>query len=299
MRKKLRHSIKFIIFLLAIAISKVLTRKGSIAITTTIIKADRFLLPKRARTLRRNIAAAFPDLSEGDYQALVDKARRNFALLAGEFLHLQDIRRDPNRIRIEGAEHVKAATKDENGNDRAIVFVGGHYSNWELMAQGVGAIEIPISVLYRPEDNPIIADWTKKQRAFSTTKVVHKERGGTRALIDSLREGVSIALLCDQRKNDGIEINFMGIPSLAPPAPAKIAQKFNLAIVPSVLRREEREGDPSYFVQHFFPAIYVENTGDHDADIKKAIEEIYSHYAAWIHARPEEWYWYHNRWKLG
>lgn len=299
MRKKLRHGIKFIIFLLAIGVSKILTRKGTIVVTTTIIKADKWLLPKRAATLRKNIAAAFPHLTPPEHKALVKKARRNFALLAGEFLHLQDIRQDPSRIRVEGAQHVQAATHNEGGADKPVVFVGGHFSNWELMAQGVGALEIPISVLYRPEDNPIIANWTKQQRAFATTKVVHKERGGTRALIDSLRQGVSIALLCDQRKNDGIEIDFMGIPSLVPPAPAKIAQKFKLAIVPSVIRREERSGDPSYFVQHFFPAIYVENTGDADADIKKAVEEIYACYADWILTRPEEWYWYHNRWNLG
>lgn len=295
MRKRLRHQIKFAAFLLATSLAKVLTRRISCAITTTIIKADRFIVPKRARILRTNIAAVFPNLSTTERDALVDKARRNVALLAGEFLHLQDIRQHPERISIVGGEHVEAARGANN--DKAIIFVSGHFSNWELMAQGVSEFNIPISVMYRPEKNETIAEYMRAQRDFANTSVVHKGGGGTREIINNLKEGTSIALLCDQRGGD-IEVDFLGHKSRTTTTPAKLARRFEVAIVPSVIRREEQAGDPSHFVQHFFPPIYVAKSDNADADIKNAMDAIYSQYAEWVYARPEEWYWYHNRWKL-
>ncbi|MGB0478599.1 MAG: hypothetical protein ACPGJJ_04550 [Parvibaculales bacterium] len=77
----------------------------------------------------------------------------------------------------------------------------------------------------------------------------------------------------------------------------KLARRFDIPVIPTVIRRREDGPDKTHFVQHFFPAIHVPKTENMQQDIDIAMRQVYDLLEQWITERPEEWFWQHNRWK--
>ena len=106
-----------------------------------------------------------------------------------------------------------------------------------------------------------------------------------------------MALLVDQKLGRGDPITFMGRKTKAPSGAVKLARRFDLPIIPTVIRRRQDGPDKAHFVQHFFPAIHVAKTDDAKADVDAAMREVYDAIEGWIETSPHEWLWAHNRWK--
>jgi KDO2-lipid IV(A) lauroyltransferase len=126
---------------------------------------------------------------------------------------------------------------------------------------------------------------------------IPKGSKGARTMIDEIKKGTSMVLLVDQKLGRGDPITFMGRETKAPSAAVKVARRFDIPVIPTVVRRRHDGPDKSHFVQHFFPAIRVAKTEDVKADVDAAMREVYDAIEAWIETSPQEWLWAHNRWK--
>lgn len=250
------------------------------------------LVPER-KISRVNIARALPHLSQAEQHIILKKNWRNLGRIIGEFPHMEQIYQEADqRVQLEGVAHVEAAHK----NGRPIIFLSGHFSNWELMMIGIRQLVGKTGSLYRRANNPYMETWIIKQRGAFMPMQIPKGQDGARTMIDLLKKGVSLSVLVDQRLNTGDPIDFFGYPTKAPSASIKLARRFDLPVVPTVIRRRDDAPDSVHFTQRFYPPFFVAKTGNMQTDIDASMRHMYDLFEIWIKERPEEWFWPHNRW---
>lgn len=241
-----------------------------------------------------NLRQALPHLSEVEQKRVLAQCWRQLGRLVGEFPHMEKIAREADsRVQIIGAEHVKAALP----NGGAAMFLSGHFSNWELMMLGIQRLAGKTGSLYRRANNPYMEAWVISQRSAFMPVQIPKGSDGAKVMIKLLKDGTSLGVLVDQKLGRGDPIDFFGRATKAPSASIKLARRFGIPIIPTVIRRREDGPDKVHFVQHFFPAIEVPKTDNMQHDIDTAMRQVYDHLEQWIGERPEEWFWQHDRWK--
>ena len=241
-----------------------------------------------------NLRQALPHIPEAEQKIILDKCWAQLGRVVGEFPHMDKIAREADtRVVIEGAEHVKAALP----NGGPAMFVSGHFANWELMMLGIQRLVGKTGSLYRRANNPYMENWVISQRAAFMPVQIPKGSDGARTMIELLKSGTSLGVLIDQKLGTGDPINFMGRDTKAPSASIKLARRFDIPVIPTVIRRRTDADDNVHFVQHFFPAIDVPKTDNMKADVDHAMRQAYDLIEQWIAERPEEWFWQHNRWK--
>ena len=241
-----------------------------------------------------NLRQAMPHLSDSERQDILNKCWRQLGRVVGEFPHMKKIAREAEtRVKIEGAEHVEAALP----NGGPAIFLSGHFSNWEMMMLGIQRLVGETGSLYRRANNPYMEAWVIKQRGSFMPQQIKKGRSGARTMIELLQNKTSLAVLIDQKLGRGDPIEFFGRPTKAPSASVKLARRFEIPIIPTVISRREDGPDSVHFVQKFFPAIHVARTDNMQADIDAAMRQMYDLLEQWITERPEEWFWQHDRWK--
>ena len=241
-----------------------------------------------------NLKQALPHLSDGEQKQILDKCWLQLGRVVGEFPHMEKIAREAEtRVQIEGAQHVEAALP----NGGPAMFVSGHFSNWELMMLGIQRLAGKTGSLYRRANNPYMEKWIIDQRSAFMPVQIPKGSDGARVMIDLLKNDTSLGVLVDQMLGRGDPIDFFGRATKAPSASIKLARRFDIPVIPTVIRRREDGPDKIHFVQHFFPAIHVPKTENMQQDIDIAMRQVYDLLEQWITERPEEWFWQHNRWK--
>lgn len=255
------------------------------------------LLGKVAR--ERHIAAdnlrqALPHLSNREQTDVLNACWEQLGRVVGEFPHMAKIAREADaRVEIEGAEHVRDALP----NGGPAMFVSGHFSNWELMMLGIQRLVGKTGSLYRRANNPYMEKWIIDQRSAFMPVQIPKGSDGAKVMINLLKNDTSLGVLVDQKLGRGDPIAFFNRPTKAPSASIKLARRFGIPVIPTVIRRRTDGPDKIHFVQHFFPAINVPKTDNMQADIDIAMRQVYDLLEQWISERPEEWFWQHNRWK--
>ena len=171
-----------------------------------------------------------------------------------------------------------------------MIFVSGHFSNFELMSMEITKNNIPLATIYRPLNNFFINPFMEYLRKkYVCEKQIKKGINGVRESIECIKKGQSIALMIDQRVSEGIKVEFFGKPALTTSLPAQLAIKFNLPIVPVFI---ERETNYNYKIKFFNP---INNSNlENKEEITKKLNQVLE---SMILKNPNEWIWTHNRWK--
>jgi KDO2-lipid IV(A) lauroyltransferase len=241
---------------------------------------------------RRNLRAAFPDMTSGQVDKTVRAMWDNLGRYAAEIACLDafdvsDASDAGGRIEVVGREHLEALRDDGKGG---IVF-SAHLGSWDVVALAVGQI-IPESVnVYRPLNNPIVDRMVQNARAKSGG-FVGKGIQGARAMIAGLSKGRHFAMLVDQKMNDGIAVPFFGRDAMTAPALARFAIRAGVPIVPS---RCERLGGARFRLT-FYPPVVPASSGNEANDVAETMAEVNEIIEGWITERPEQWLWVHSRW---
>lgn len=251
-------------------------------------------LAKERHIAADNLRQAMPHLSNAERKTILSNCWRRIGRVVGEMAHTaQIVRESETRLLIEGEAHVRAALP----NGGPAIFVSAHYSNWEMVMLGVRRVAGETAAIYRHANNPYMEKWISEQRGNSMPIQIKKGSSGAREMIKALQNDISIAALIDQRLSTGDPIEFFGRPTKAPSGVIKLARRFGVPVIPTVVRRRDDGPDMTHFVQTFYPAIDVPKTDNMQGDIDIAMRQIYDYLEQWISERPEEWFWQHNRWK--
>jgi KDO2-lipid IV(A) lauroyltransferase len=245
-----------------------------------------------SRLATSNLRAAFPDKSSAEIKAIVRAMWDNLGRVMAEYAHLDKLHMDgPDpRIEVHGLDVANAAI----GTAKGIVFVSGHFANWEIMPFAARDYGITGGVIVRPANNPYVHRWLDQVRSRNgMTEQIPKGPSGTRRIFSLLRKGEAAMLLVDQRASEGITIPFFGRDAFTTPAPAALALKLGAVVVP--VSNERVEG-AARFRMTIHPTIEPPNTGDPDRDLFEFTAAITRFIEERARERPHEWLWIHKRW---
>jgi KDO2-lipid IV(A) lauroyltransferase len=250
-----------------------------------------FALTRVTRRARENLAAAYPQMSASEINAIIKEMWDNLGRTIAEYAHLDTFRMTGDRPRIEvtGLDHVEHVLASGKG----IIFLSGHFANWEIMPITAADYGVQGGTVYRPVNNPYVDRWMVHQRTRNgPAEMISKGALGTRRIFTLLRSGKSIFILVDQKTNEGIPVPFFGRAAMTTPAPAVLALKLGAILLPV---SNERMGGARFRVTVHKP-IEVVPTGDHDRDVFALTREINNVVEKCVRARPSQWLWIHRRW---
>jgi KDO2-lipid IV(A) lauroyltransferase len=245
------------------------------------------------RRARRAMALAFPEMSdatrEGHIVAMWDNLGRTFA----EYSHLDKFwaMKPGARIEIVGMEHALAAISKGRGG----LFVSGHCGNWELMPRCIADVGQKGTLVYRPPNNPWVDAWIVKQRKIGLPTLAAKGGDGARAIIKTLKENAFIAMLVDQKANDGISVPLFGRQAMTSPAAPSLSIRHKAPVVPAWCERLPGQR----FRVTVYPEISVPETGDKTKDTYELALRLNQFLEARITENPANWLWLHSRWPKG
>ncbi|MFN3877166.1 MAG: lysophospholipid acyltransferase family protein [Brevundimonas sp.] len=240
------------------------------------------------KTVMRNLRIAFPDMGEAERQALAlaqwDQTGRTFAELAV----MDRLTPEGGRVEVVGMERLHAL----RDSGRPAVLISGHLANFEVMAAVIMASGVPCQVTYRAANNPYVDALIRQSRERYGIRLFAPKGDGTRELMAGMKRGDSIALLVDQKYNQGPEVEFFGQPVNASPGAARLALKFDTVMLPlSVVRLP---GVRFRVTAH--EPIVVSQSEDKAADTLAGIQAANRFVEDRVRERPVDWFWVHKRW---
>jgi Kdo2-lipid IVA lauroyltransferase/acyltransferase len=240
------------------------------------------------RTVLRNLRIAFPDMPETERAQLAldqwDQTGRTFAELAV----MDRLTPEGGRVEVVGIERLHAL----RDGGRPAVLISGHLANFEVMAAVIMAAGVPCQVTYRAANNPYVDALIRQSRERYGIRLFAPKGDGTRELMAGMKRGDSIALLVDQKYNQGPEVRFFDQPVNASPGAARLALKFGTVMQPlSVVRLP---GVRFRVTAH--EPIVVEDTGDKVGDVVRGVQAANRFVEDRVREHPVDWFWVHKRW---
>ena len=241
---------------------------------------------KSKKIIDKNLSIFNKELSLLQKQLIISNMWRNYGITFIEYMFLKHLRKNSTHITLEG-ENV---LNDIKSKKKPVIFVSGHFSNFELMSMEITKNNIPLAAIYRPLNNFFLNPFMEYLRKkYICKKQIRKGINGVRESIEFIKKGKSIALMIDQRVSEGIRVDFFGKPALTTSLPAQLAIKFNLSIVPVFI---ESETGYNYKIKFFEPIKNSKFKNKEEITIK--LNQILE---SMILKNPNEWIWTHNRWK--
>ncbi|MGH7067126.1 MAG: lysophospholipid acyltransferase family protein [Acetobacteraceae bacterium] len=249
------------------------------------------LLPV-SEVARINLRLALPERGETAHRRIVRGIWWNLGCTVGEMPHLAEFRLGGAApgYQIEGAEIVRGLA----AKGGPAIFFSGHIGNWELLTPAAAQLGMRLALFYRAAENPAVDEMISNFRRFSAggdLTLLPKGASGAREALAHLRAGGFLAILADQKMNDGIEVKLFGQPAMTAPALAALALRFRCPVVPVHV---ERLG-PAQLSVTVEPPLPLPASGDRVHDIALLTLAVNSCLEGWIRARPEEWLWLHRR----
>ena len=286
--KKIKYFLQFICVIFFFVIFKILGLK-----LASIISSNIFILfgPifRSNKIVFSNLKIAFPDIDENQKKQLLKKMWFNYGKIFAEYMFIKDFRHNEKysaKISIENKDIIEKIKKD----NEQVIFISGHFNNFELMAMQIEKLGIKLTALYRPLNNPYLNPIMEKiRKKYICKKQVKKGISGTKDLLLDFKDGSSIALMIDQRVSQGIRSNLFNKEALTTTIPAQFIKKFKIRIVPVHV---ERQRNNDFKIKFFEPVNFSNEESIETITFKlnKILEEM-------IIKSPEQWIWTHNRWK--
>ncbi|MCI4683244.1 lysophospholipid acyltransferase family protein [Candidatus Rhodoblastus alkanivorans] len=243
---------------------------------------------KRQPRLMRNLAAAFPEMSQAERDKLANDVWRNIGRVVGEFFHIDAIVRD--RVEVANPELLIEIAKSGKG----AVLCGAHQANWEGASAVVNKFGLSPMAVYRPMSNPFVdAEMLRRRGKYYAGGLMAKHDPETPvALIRHARAGGVVGVLVDQQAYMGLPTPFFGRPAQTTPFPALIARQCN---VPLLLIHGYRMRGVRF--KMFITPIEVPRTDDRNADVYAATAAMQAELENSIRQHPDQWMWTHDRWR--
>ena len=244
---------------------------------------------KSKKIIEKNINLILPDAKSERIEEIIKKMWGNYGRILSEYVFMKDFRNGnlKDYIKITGLEYLNEI-KNKN---IPVVFVSGHFNNFELMAMQIEKSGIELGAIYRPLNNFFLNSTMENiRKKFICRNQIKKGLSGIRDILNLFKNNTSIALMIDQRVTEGIKSSFFQKEAFTTTIPAQLVKKFSCPVV----------------------SIYIERIGGHNFKMiidkpiyfskDKSTEDItqYLNYLLekMILRNPEQWILTHNRWKI-
>ena len=285
--KFLKYFIEFIFIIFLFALFKILGFKLSSNIGGQIGKLFGPFFRSRKKILL-NVKKAFPNVEEKKLELIINNMWKNYGRILSEYMFIKNFRNSKlgKFFTVEGQEILN----EISSSNEQVIFVCGHFNNFELMAMQIEKSGISLAAIYRPLNNIFLNKIMERiRKKYICKNQIKKGRSGTRELLEFFKKKNSIALMIDQRVSEGIKSNFFNQPALTTTIPAQLVKKFGCKVVPIYI---ERINNIYFKMTVNKPIIYEKITTLEEItlDLNKKLEKM-------ILLNPDQWIWSHNRWK--
>ena len=240
------------------------------------------------KVIHNNIKRALPEIDETNLKNIENSMWNNYGRVFAEYIFLKDFRygKLASEVQIEGKEILN----DIKENNKQVIFISGHLSNFELMAMFIEKSGINLSAIYRPLNNIFLNGIMESiRKKYICENQIKKGVGGLKKLIKLKKKNYSTALMIDQRVSEGILSPLFNEKALTTTIPAQLVKKFNIPIVPVYI---ERINGLKFKITINQPLTFPENSSQQQ--ITDNLNQILEKF---ILSKPENWIWSHNRWK--
>jgi len=242
----------------------------------------------RSKKLIENNLEQSGIVDKKNYSNIISKIYGNYGRILAEYPFLKAFRNNQlNKfIEIDGLENLNKIKKEK----KRVVFISGHFNNFELMALQIEKAGINLCAIYRPLNNLFLNKTMEEIREnFICKNQIKKGRSGTRQIIENLKKGNSVALMIDQRVREGIKVNFFGKLASTTSIPAQLIKKYKCDLVPIYIERRRN----NYFKMFVSEPIKIGN----NKSIKEITEHLNKILEKMILKNVDQWIWTHDRWK--
>jgi KDO2-lipid IV(A) lauroyltransferase len=246
----------------------------------------------RKRVVEKQIAAAFPELSQ---QRVRELSIASYAHLGRSFVETALLDTLGKRGLIDLVETVDGWELVEQvmARGRGAVLVTGHIGNWELAGAYVAARGVPLDAIARGMANPLFDAFLNHTREEMGMTIVHDSEA-VRRTPRSLRAGRAVAFVADQGVLGlaSTFVPFFGRPAKTPRGAAVFALRFEVPVLFVVAIRQ-----PNGRYRILVERIEARQTGDRDRDVDAIVARFTERLEHWVRIVPAQYFWQHRRWK--
>jgi KDO2-lipid IV(A) lauroyltransferase len=243
------------------------------------------------KTVDQNLRIAFPEMPAAERKRISVAQWGNFGRYCFEMALMDHLTPSKGRVEVVGAERL---TEIAEGQEAA-VYVSGHLANFEVMAAVLMDAGIKCQVTYRPTNNPYFDQRIiESRRKYGISMFAPKgEVAALRGLFAALRRGEAVALLTDQKFNEGLTDPFFGKPAQTSTGAVRLVLRTGARLQLGYIERLKG----ARFRAVVCEPIYLQNTDDPAADLAHGVRLINAFIEERIRAKPEDWwFWVHRRW---
>ena len=242
------------------------------------------------KTIRQNLKIAFPSIEKKHQDIIVKKMWSNYAMTFVEYIYLKKFNKENYHINIKNKKILDKILK----KNEPVIFVSGHFANFELMSMEIVKRGIKLSTIYRPLNNLFLNPFMEYvRRKYVCKNQIKKGVAGIRHAFDFLKHNYSVALMIDQRVSEGKQVSFFKKKAFTTTLPAQLSIKFKCDIIPVCITRQ----DDGNFLLEFFEQLQINKEDKSEENILEITEKLNSIIEKMILNNPGDWIWTHNRWK--
>jgi len=244
---------------------------------------------KSKKITENNLKNYSPNIDSQSVKNIMNKMWKNYGRIFAEYIFIKDFRSGKleKNLKVNGLEYLDQIKKSK----KPVIFISGHFNNFELMAMQIEKYGINLAAVYRPLNNIFLNKTMEKIRKnFICKNQIKKGISGLREILIFFKKNTSIAMMIDQRVTEGIKCNLFNKPAYTTTIPAQIIKKFNCPVVTVYIERKNEVN----FEMTVNKPIYFE---EHD-NLEKITKNLNLWLEKMISKNPEQWIWTHNRWKL-
>jgi KDO2-lipid IV(A) lauroyltransferase len=251
---------------------------------------------KRHKLMLANLRNAFPEKSDEEIQQIALGSWANMGRLAAEYVFLDRLfdfdpeKSEPGRVEVSGIP----IFLDLLENKRPFIVFTGHTGNFELLPVAGAAFGLYVSVLFRPPNNPYVAQKVFDFRSARMGKLVPSHAGSSFALARQLEAGQGVGVLVDQKFGKGLKTEFFDQPVKTNPLLGKLVRQFNCDVYPA---RCIRLPGNRYRLE-IEPRMEMPRDANGNLDLTATAQLLNDKVESWVREYPEQWLWYHDRWEI-
>ena len=285
--KYIKYFIQFISITFLLIIFKILGLKFSRIIASKLLQIiGPFFRSKKI--IQNNILLTLPCSSKEYVELIIKNMWQSYGKILAEYIYMKHFRKIKSEFFLE-IKGQKILDKVKNSK-KPVIFVSGHFDNFELMAMYLEKSGIDLAAIYRPLNNlflnPLMEHIRKKHICG---KQIKKGISGTKEILKYFKSGTSIALMIDQRVSQGIRSPLFNKEALTTTIPAQFVRKFNCKVIPMHI---QRKNDDKFILEILEPLIFK-----NDDTIESITLKLNHILENMILKNPNQWIWSHNRWK--
>jgi len=243
-------------------------------------------LLKSKKIIKKNLKIFSDRVSNLNEEEIIKNMWKNYGMTFIEYIFLDYFNKKNSLVDIKDDANLSKIIQEK----KPVIFVSGHFANFEIMSMEITKKKISLATIYRPLNNiflnPFIEYLRKK---YICKNQIKKGIQGVKETINYIKNNNSVALMIDQRVSEGEKIKFFNKLALTTTLPAQLSRKFGMDIIPVYIIRKKDNNFIIEFQKRIKPTSFKSKI-ELTEELNKILEKM-------IVNNPNEWIWTHNRWK--